>query len=97
MVGFGQTPWAFLFFSSDQETNVLLPSCNYMSVPANFKPIVCFSALLLLDAAHMGRAEKGELQPASRELSFICRSRRHHRHGRSVLVSLPSVFTLSVA
>lgn len=54
----------YIFCSLDQKTNVLLPSCNYMSVPAHFKPIVCFSALLLLDAAHMGRAEKGELQPA---------------------------------
>lgn len=34
-----------------------------------------FSALLLLDTAHMGRAEKGELQLASHELGFIC-----HRH-----------------
>lgn len=39
--------------------------------------VLLFSALLLLDPAHMGRAEKGELQVASRELRFICHS--HHR------------------
>lgn len=45
--------------------------------------VLLFSALLLLDAAHMGRAEKGELQVASQELSFICPSHRHyHRHRR---------------
>lgn len=52
--------------------------CDWTPVHAiQSNSLLLFSALLLMDPAHMGRAEKGESRAASRELSFLAHSHHH--------------------